>query len=89
MLLKPIETTVAKADSIIKCICALHNFLVAEGEAGQTITEEDMQCAEQLKDAQMRAPRANHAPHDAADVRQALVEYFNGIGSVEWQWEMI
>lgn len=78
------------ADAIVKAICCLHNFLVAEGEAGQYISEEDLRAADEaLTQAAMRATNAHRAPDDARDIQNALVDYFNGVGSVPWQDEMI
>lgn len=89
VLLKPIETTVQKADVVVKAVCCLHNYLIAEGEAGQVISVEELELGEQLRQATMRNPMANHPANDATVNREHLVNFFNGVGAVEWQDEMI
>ncbi|KAH7716620.1 nuclease HARBI1-like protein [Aphelenchoides avenae] len=87
LLLKPVETSLAKVEGIIHSILCLHNFLIDEmGEpfsANFTLEDAARECT--LGQAQMRSRRANHGPRYADDVRRILTEWFNGEGAVEWQ----
>lgn len=87
LLLKPVETSVAKVDGILHAVLCLHNYLIDEmGEpfsASFTLDDAAGECT--LMQAQMRPPKANHGPRYADDVRKILVDWFNGEGAVQWQ----
>lgn len=68
-------------------MCCLHNYLVAEdeiftGSGGDSDETDALPQATNLRNA-----HANHAGNLADLCRNNLLEYFNGIGAVEWQDE--
>lgn len=89
ILLRPIETSVEKAECIVQAVMCLHNFLIDEvGEPftqGVPQTDSSQECP--LEQAQIQHPNARRAADAAAAVREKLVDYVNGIGAVDWQEE--
>ncbi|KAH7705181.1 nuclease HARBI1-like protein [Aphelenchoides avenae] len=97
VLLTTIGANPANAQRIVEAVCVLHNFLIAETPRGPTnplsaVDSDDnddngIWRAEvpALSQARMRN-RNNNRPTDAAIAqRDYLVDYFNGIGAVNWQ----
>ncbi|KAH7699962.1 nuclease HARBI1-like protein [Aphelenchoides avenae] len=100
VLLKPIETSPAAADAITKATCALHNFVIDEDKIHSPSAQADTGLGNEdngrwrreidpLSSANVRARNANRATMDAQNMRQDLVAFFNGPGSVEWKNEYI
>lgn len=85
ILQRPIESSPARVDDIVKAICCLHNFLI--DELGQPVipAAEVDQAAGMMTRAQMRRLNANRAPDDADVMREQLLHYFSNEGAVEFQ----
>uniref|UniRef100_A0A1I7Y3U0 DDE Tnp4 domain-containing protein n=1 Tax=Steinernema glaseri TaxID=37863 RepID=A0A1I7Y3U0_9BILA len=91
VLLRDIEVDANLADKIVACCVYLHNFLIDEASLHGTVdldkelarlrsTDDDV-----MSSAPVQPTRATSAPEDAKRVRQQLVEYFMGEGSVPFQ----
>lgn len=88
ILLRAIDIAPESCDVLVQAVCCLHNYLLDEGDiySGGNLESEDPD--EQLSQARnLRQPHANHAGNAADQTRANLVEYFNGVGAVEWQDE--
>ncbi|XP_046681626.1 uncharacterized protein LOC124368382 [Homalodisca vitripennis] len=93
LLSKPIETEVGKAEKIIKCMCLLQNIIIDRDNitVNPGVLEKGLQ--EYVQHHQRpnlgTTRRYNRATTAAKDVRNFYKEYFNGLGSVPWQDEMV
>ena len=80
-----------KAVTIVKTACVLHNFvrsreIDADGPGRSAPTAPtDLDAAPGLQDVTRAG--ANTYSREAARIRQALTDYVNGAGSVQWQRE--
>jgi hypothetical protein len=82
ILLKIIETNVSNAIHIVKAICILHNFIL-EQESHELIEliENEMTGPDDKNYGQSQYRFSERAKR----VRETLLQFFNGIGSVPWQ----
>ena len=96
ILLRPIEAEPETTVRIVLAICALHNYVIDEvttrdgptAQADSGIGNDDNGWWRQQGQPMMPLPprRNGNRPTQAAlDMRQMLLEFFNGEGAVEWQ----
>jgi hypothetical protein len=93
LFLKRIEVAADKVDIVIKAACVLNNFLRAVdplytvGADQDDGTEmEEVQVAPLARADITKGRRPTTAPKKiAAEMRETLSQYFNGIGAVPWQ----
>lgn len=96
----PIETSPANSYTIVKAICAHHNFVIDVDKIHspliQAVTglgnEDNGRWGREidpLSSANVRARGANRATVEAQNMRKDLVAFFSGPGAVEWQNEYI
>jgi hypothetical protein len=92
VLLKPIECTVPNAVKIVRAVCVLHNFLRIEAKGAKNpvaMIDSWREKVAPLPQAPLRKRGANRFRDEAMNIREILIEYFNGVGSVKWQQRMI
>jgi len=98
ILLKPIETSDACADAIIKASCCLHNFLIDEGNLAASAVDHGLsnenngtwrKAGELLQATNLRRRGANKSKEEAMKIRDSLKDFFCNEGAVEWQERMI
>ena len=85
----PVGCAPERVATLVKATCALHNFLrqreidAAGMGRGAAAAPAELDAAPGLQDI-TRAGTNTHS-REAARIRQALTDYVNGAGSVEWQ----
>uniref|UniRef100_A0A914DC02 Uncharacterized protein n=1 Tax=Acrobeloides nanus TaxID=290746 RepID=A0A914DC02_9BILA len=98
ILLKTIECSDATADLIVKTICVLHNFVIDERSLNPTTLADSgnddnglwrQEVLQSLESIEMRKRYANAAGYYVLENRRKLIHFFNGIGIVPWQENMI
>ena len=98
VLLDTIYTNDENADLIVKACTVLHNYLIDEnprateklvdtGDAKNGLWRNLIQ--KELIQAQMRPQKSNRPSNKAIEVRDNLKNYFNGVGAVSWQKNVI
>ena len=98
VLLDTIYTNDENADVIVKACTVLHNFLIYEnprateklvdtGDAENGLWRGLIQ--KELTQARMRPQKSNRPSNKAIEVRDNLKNYFNGVGAVSWQKNII
>ena len=73
---------------MIRCIIALHNFLIDRGEV--TINPDVDEEEEYIDQGQLEGLKPisrHHVAEEARRIRQILVEYFFRDGAVNFQWD--
>uniref|UniRef100_A0A915E1G6 Uncharacterized protein n=1 Tax=Ditylenchus dipsaci TaxID=166011 RepID=A0A915E1G6_9BILA len=75
------------ADNIVWAICVIHNFLIEEMEEETDFNR--VMAAFQSWRGISTGLTGEDANANAKDMRKKLVEFFNGVGSVDFQEEMI
>jgi len=88
ILLKAINLSPEKVQTVVMAICCLHNFLLRNPtSAGQYISPDDEPVADL---APLEKQKVNRASNEAMRVRENLCLYFNSeAGSVSWQGNYI
>lgn len=82
LLGKCIETNVNKAESIVKCICLLHNIII-DREGGDFSSATLQQSLNELPLQGSSSSRTfNRASQEAQIIRDTFKSYFNGVGAV-------
>ena len=88
LLIKAIETTVEKAERIVKCVCLLHNICIdREGILPASAFQQDFNEYHRQGSFTTNGNRMfNRSTRGAQEVREAFKCYFNSPqGSVPWQ----
>ena len=81
------ECSHQNADDIVWAVCVLHNFLKAEMREG---TDEDQLLPAFRRWRGLEAEALeNEEPRNAKEIRNNLVAYFNSVGSLDFQENMI
>jgi hypothetical protein len=85
ILLKSIETAVPQAESIVKCVCILHNIVIdKEGIDHHSMTASHEYYKKLVGIGKSR--RNNSSPEEALHLRDIWADYFQTrTGSVPWQ----
>lgn len=89
VLLHPINLARDKVVAITKTCCVLHNFLLAElniADCDGYVQDDWRQNNINFQNAIFRRGRANTG---TLNIREKFKDYFNGIGQVPWQNEMV
>lgn len=82
ILLKPIETDVKTAVSIVKAVCILHNYILEkEGQDPGYLNLSNTRSTIQQQTHTLQ----HRFQNSAVRIREAFMHYFNGVGSVAWQ----
>lgn len=102
VLLSSIETKDAVADLITRTVCVLHNFLIDEAtetaaqlaDTGVALDDNgpwrrEIRPLPQAEAGAIRQRGANRAPTAAQTQRRTLVEFFCGVGAVDWQQDIL
>ena len=94
ILLRPIEAEPETTVRIVLAICALHNYVIDEAaDQGPALADTGLGNDDNGRWRQQAPPmmplparRNGNRPTQAAiNMRQMLVDFFNGQGAVEWQ----
>lgn len=89
----PINLNVENAVSVVKACCMLHNFLRrGKGTCKNRVSNifSDTQLQEEMESAFTSLDKEHkHISHEAKEVRNLYLEYFNQEGRVDWQDDMI
>jgi hypothetical protein len=97
VLLTTIWCSDTVADSIIMSIVVLHNYLIDESSSSNSpalLADRDDKSNGQWRDSvaeplvtpsNMRGRHDNNPSTLAKQTRDKLIEFFNGVGAVEWQ----
>lgn len=104
LLLHTIETSTENTIAIVKAILCLHNFLLVESNSRHNplgMVDKEGAGHEEvngtwrneiltpLPQAKMRRDRSSRSKKEADEMRNKLVTFFNGVGSVSWQDSMV
>ncbi|XP_046408436.1 putative nuclease HARBI1 [Ischnura elegans] len=90
ILLKKIELSPEKVENITLAACTLHNFLIEECGGGYTASCEDGTSGGEITNLGRIARNVgNRSSNESQGIRDLFRDYFNGNGSVPWQWDAI
>ena len=95
ILLRPIEADPETTVRIVLAICALHNYLIEETSEQTPASladtgvgnDDNGRWRQQAPPLASLPPRriGNRPTQAAVDMRQMLIDFYNGVGAVEWQ----
>lgn len=86
ILQSTINLSVEKVDLIVLTICILHNFLRRKSPGFYQTPEEEISDRFDANLTPLQMSQLSRNPcHNAKAVREAFVNYFNGVGAVAWQ----
>uniref|UniRef100_A0A5G3JZG2 DDE Tnp4 domain-containing protein n=1 Tax=Xenopus tropicalis TaxID=8364 RepID=A0A5G3JZG2_XENTR len=91
-----------KIDMVVLSCCVLHNFLRKDNHASYApvsmVDHEDIQAGtivpaewrnESNRLLQLQSSQSRNTSNDAKTNRENYVQYFNGVGKVDWQFRMV
>ncbi|KAF2889066.1 hypothetical protein ILUMI_17107, partial [Ignelater luminosus] len=87
ILLGKINLSADKTRGITLACCALHNFLLSESHLYQSDIAKLVD--KEVPPSGLRQQGGNHPSATAMEIREKFQNYFNDVGAVEWQNNMV